>query len=125
MGSFLDGFLYIASPYSAPDKELMIERFRDVCQYSAECLRKGEVVYSPIAHNHVIAEMFTLRTDWPFWRHIDGNMLAASKGLRVLMLPGWEKSVGVQAEIAIALSLELPVEYVKPNEAETNKQEAA
>jgi hypothetical protein len=36
--------------------------------------------------------------------------------LIVLMLDGWEQSRGVNAEIALARELGLPVEYVNPAE---------
>lgn len=109
---FGQGFWYVASPYSHPDKAVMQKRFEDVVAYVADRMLAGDVMYSPIAHNHVVAERHTLPTDWAFWRHIDGNMLVAAKGLQVLCLDGWEKSVGVQAEIAIAMSYDLLVEYV-------------
>lgn len=111
---FSAGFVYVANPYSHTDFDVMQERYERTAAYVAKRMRKGEVLYSPIVHHHQMAIDHKLPTDWPFWRNIDGNMLSAAKRLCVLMLPGWEKSVGVQAEIAIALSRGMPVEYARP-----------
>ncbi len=112
--SFAEGFVYVANPYSHLDPDVMQARYERTACYVAKCMLKGEVLYSPIVHHHNMAQDHKLPTDWPFWRHIDGNMLASAKAMRVLCLDGWRKSVGVQAEIAIAISLNIPVEYIEP-----------
>lgn len=111
--SFARGFVYVANPYTHSDADVMSARYELTAAYVAKCMLKGEVLYSPIVHHHHMAIDHALPHDWPFWRNIDGNMLASAKGMRVLMLDGWRKSVGVQAEIAIAISLNIPVEYVE------------
>lgn len=109
---FTKGFVYVANPYTDPDSKIRDNRYLATAAYVAKRMRKGEVLYSPIVHHHNMAIDHDLPHDWPFWRNIDGNMLASARGMRVLMLKGWEKSVGVQSEIAIALALGIPVEYV-------------
>lgn len=106
------GYLYIASPYSHKDPAVRHQRFEDVGAYTARCLVAGEYVYSPIAHHHPISLRHTMPGDWEFWKKIDTVMLASSVGMRVLMMPGWQESVGVTAEIEIAAQLGVPVEYV-------------
>lgn len=41
-------------------------------------------------------------------------MMAACDELVVLLLPGWRESEGVQAEIDLALELDLPIRYLEP-----------
>lgn len=113
MKGFDKGFIYVANPYSHSDPDVMESRYSLTAAYVAAKMRDGEVLYSPIVHHHHMALEHKLPSNWPFWRHIDGNMLAAARGMRVLKLEGWEKSVGVQAEIAIAIALGVPVEYVE------------
>lgn len=113
MSAFSKGFVYVANPYSHTDPDVREMRYDQTAAYVAAKLREGEVLYSPIVHHHHMAMQHTLPFDWPFWRHIDGTMLASAKSMRVLQLDGWEKSVGVQAEIAIAIALGIPVEYVE------------
>lgn len=108
----LVGFIYVASPYTHPDPAVAQARYERVADYSAKCMLAGEFVFSPIAHHHPIAQRHVMPTDWEFWKRIDTAMLASSVGMRVLMMPGWEKSVGVTAEIEIAKELGIPVEFV-------------
>ena len=105
--------IYLASPYSHQDKQIQERRFQAVCQQAALMMRAGNLVFSPIAHTHPIAA-FGLPGDWAFWQRYDRAMLERCDELAVLQLDGWEKSVGVQAEIAIAKELNLPVRFITP-----------
>lgn len=49
-----------------------------------------------------------LARHWAFWRRYDRAMLERCDELVVLQLDGWEESIGVKAEIAIAKELNLP-----------------
>lgn len=115
-----DRYVYIASPYSDPDKQVMMDRYHRVTKYAASCCAKGEIVYSPIAHNHVMAEMKDLPTTWDFWKRIDFAFLGWAKELRVLCLPGWSKSVGVTDEIQFAKTFHIPIVYVEYSDEFTN-----
>ena len=53
---FTKGFIYIASPYSHPDKAVMQERYEDVLGYVGHALGNGLIVYSPIVHHHEVAQ---------------------------------------------------------------------
>lgn len=76
-------------------------------------LRRGLVVYSPIVHNHPIAELIDLPKDWAFWEKIDITMLAKCDMLYVLKINGWEKSRGVAAEIKFAMNRNIPITHTK------------
>ena len=108
--------IYLASPYSHPDPEVRAARLRQTCRHAARLVRKGRLVYSPIAHSHMLAEQ-GLPADWPFWAEHSRWMLSACRELVVLALPGWEESTGVKAEVEIAQGLGLPVRFVAPEEA--------
>ena len=103
--------IYLASPYSAPANWLREMRFHDVCRYAAKMMREGLHVFSPIAHSHPLAA-YGLTGAWAFWEAQDREFLSMCSELWVLMLPGWEASTGVTAEIAIANELGLPIRYV-------------
>ena len=104
--------IYIASPYSHGSFDVRTDRFESVCEYAGKLMRAGLVVYSPIAHSHPIARRCGLPTDWKYWEKFDHAMITRCTSMRVLMLPGWEESTGVTAEIQIAQALGLEVEYV-------------
>jgi hypothetical protein len=111
--------LYLASPYTDPDPEVEAARFRAVCTAAAALMRRGEFVFSPIAHAHAIA----LAGDLPgqfgeYWHTYARQMLEACDSFAILMLPGWADSVGVRAEHDIAVALGLSVAFLPPVPAE-------
>jgi len=105
--------IYLASPYSHPDRRVREERFRVACQAAARLMRNGEVVFSPIAHGYCIAQ-HGLPTDRRFWERHDREQLTRCDEVVVLMLDGWQESEGVLAEIRIAKELGKPVRYLEP-----------
>ena len=105
---------YLASPYSHPDPAVREARFRAACRAAALLMRRGEAVFSPIAHSHCIAT-YGLPIHWRFWEPIDRWHIERCDGLIVLTLDGWRDSVGVQAEIRIAVERGKPVRYVAPD----------
>jgi hypothetical protein len=104
-------YIYLASPYSHEDAYVMEERFRAVCEAAAAMMRRGEFVYSPIAHSHPIAKVGGLPKGWEYWQEFDEIMIRNAGKLVVLMLDGWMESEGVAAEIQLAEKLGIPVEW--------------
>jgi hypothetical protein len=103
--------IYLASPYSHPDPAVREQRFREACRAAAMLLRAGHAVFSPIANTHPLVE-YGLPTDWSFWEWHDREHLARCDGVVVLLLDGWEESVGVRQEIRIARTMGKPVQYL-------------
>ncbi|HSG72046.1 MAG TPA: DUF1937 family protein [Planctomycetaceae bacterium] len=93
--------IYLASPYSHPNPHVREQRFEAVCRVAAELIRAGHSVFSPIAQFHPIAK-YGLPTDWEFWERHCREQISRCDELVVVKLDGWERSVGVQAEIGIA-----------------------
>jgi hypothetical protein len=108
--------IYLASPYSHPDQAVRQQRFEQVCRAAAVLLRQGEIVFSPVVHSHPIAAC-GLPTDWRFWQRFDRQLLERCDELVVLMLPGWQWSAGIQAELRIAGQCSKPVRYLVPEVA--------
>jgi hypothetical protein len=110
--------IYLASPYSHPDAQVREARFRAACRKTADMLRDGDLVYSPIVHSHPLG-LLGLPGDWPFWADHNRAMLERSDALAVLTIPGWQESRGVTFEIEIATELRLPVRYESLSEPST------
>ncbi len=106
--------IYLASPYSHPDPAVREQRFHAACQAAVALLHAGRVVFSPIAHSHPLAQ-HGLPGNWHFWERYDRAFLELCDEVVVLMLDGWQESVGVQAEIRIARELGKPVRYLPPD----------
>jgi nucleoside 2-deoxyribosyltransferase len=105
--------IYLASPYSHLDPAVREQRFRAACQAAVALLHAGRVVFSPIAHSHPLAQ-HGLPGNWQFWERYDRAFLERCDEVVVLMLDGWEESVGVQAEIRTAREFGKPVRYLAP-----------
>ena len=103
--------IYLATPYSHKDPGVVWERYREAAKYTVKCLREGEIIFSPIVYCHQLAIQFGLQGDWSFWKESDTYWISVSSEVRVYMLSGWDTSVGVTAEIAIAKKLEIKVTY--------------
>jgi hypothetical protein len=104
--------IYLACPYSSPDPAVREQRFHAVNRAAARLMEQGDLIFSPISHSHPIAIDGGLPKDWGFWERYDRAILGCCRTLIVLCLPGWEQSVGVQAEIKIAKELGLDIEYI-------------
>lgn len=107
-------YYFLASPYHSADKVAMEKRYLQTKDALAALLQQGRTVFSPIVMCHPVAVEYNLGLAASDWEEFDYNFLSTSMGVLVLMLPGWEDSIGVQGEIATARSLSLPVEYVEP-----------
>ena len=103
--------IYLCSPYTDANADVRQQRFEGACRAAAMLIRQGKTVFSPIAHSHVICQ-YGVPLDWRFWQQHDLRYLAACDEVVVLKLDGWERSVGVQAEIAAARALGKPVSFL-------------
>jgi nucleoside 2-deoxyribosyltransferase len=107
--------IYLASPYTHIDPAVRQRRFESACRAAAALICRGQTVFSPIAHSHVICS-FGVPLDWRFWARHDRRYLEVCDEMVVLMLDGWRESIGVQAEIAIARELGKPVSFLAAND---------
>ena len=105
--------IYLASPYSDPDPVIREQRFRAACRATAALIGAGHMVFSPIVHSHPLV-VHGLPTGWEFWKRRCREHLARCDEIAILTLPGWERSIGVQAESWFARQMAKPVRYVPP-----------
>ena len=108
-------FVYIASPYTHTDPEVMLDRYNKVKHATAVLLGKGVQVYSPILHNHQMALDHDMPKESDFWRRHNYAMLSKATYLYVLTLDGYEESQGVKDEIAFADLCSIEAIYVSYN----------
>lgn len=88
---------YLATPYSHISSEIRKERFEKVSMVAAQLFNQGIICFSPISHSHPIA-LNGCGMDWDTWEDFDIQMMDVCKELFILMLPGWEASLGVRKE---------------------------
>jgi len=104
--------IYLANPYTHKSKKVMRERYLKVDKAAAHLFKLGVMTYPPIALNARWTKYEDFGHSWEAWEAYDKNFLERCDGLLVLMLDGWEKSVGVQSEIDYARELGIPIGYV-------------
>jgi len=109
-------FLYLACPYSSTDSAEVLERFHRVNKAAGILMDMGYVVFSPITHSHTIEVAMERVKPWAYWQIQDLAILKRCDKLTVLMLDGWDKSVGVTDEIAFARKQGITVIYINPKE---------
>jgi len=103
--------IYLAAPYTGME-ELS---FEVSCMVAAFLMKTGKVVYSPIVYGHTLATKYDLPADCDFWLMQDLDMICRCDELYVITLEGWDKSLGVAAEIEEALMMGMPVSFIDPS----------
>lgn len=106
--------IYLAAPYSHPDEDVRAMRFYAVSRRASLIMRRGDLVFSPITHGHILGAFGGLPGDFDFWEaHCLSFLRHWAQELHVLALSGWQESRGVLAEMAEAGRLGLPVWHLK------------
>lgn len=105
---------YLALPYSDDSEDMMCWR-ADVSDFIfSELSKEGRSLYAPISSAHHVAKKYGMPRDWKFWKKLDEEFLSVCGKIIVIMLPGWEASVGLTAELKLAEELGLPIEWLDP-----------
>ena len=111
--------IYLASPYTTRYDGQRIYRVTKARQVTAVLIMQGYMVYAPIPMStHIWKTSSALRYVDPY--KYDLRLLEKCDKLMVLMLPGWDESVGVKLEIKHAKALGMSVAYVKADDDFTN-----
>jgi hypothetical protein len=112
--------IYLAAPYTfngTSEHDVVLARVQAIDEFAASVFQMGHYVFSPISHTHPIkvASDGKLPGGFAFWANYDYRMIDFCDELWVLKLDGWEKSVGVRAEIEYAERNRKPVVYRAPS----------
>lgn len=103
--------IYLSIPYAGHE----YVSFRVSCAMAAKLVEAENVVIAPIIHGHALSEHgHMLDHGRDFWLKHDLEILRHCNQVVVVKLKGWEESVGVQAEMAEARKLGIPIIYLDP-----------
>lgn len=106
---------YLATPYTHPDREMMRQRYELACQIAGALLQRGELIYSPIAHSHPIAQHSDIGGEWGQWQALCTAMVQRCDTLLIATMSGWRSSRGIAEEVTIAVRLGKPVFLLNPD----------
>ena len=133
--------VYVASPYTYKSTSKSVfrplfartvewSRFLTVTRIQGKLVAKyGVACYGPILESHLMVWLGKLFGEgigkssgvWSDWREYDLTMIDHCDEMWVVMMPGWEKSTGVQSEIRHCNFTGKPVRYVDPHTLELRK----
>lgn len=112
-----ESFWYLATPYSKYPGGLD-KAFKMACRATAEFIRLGVRVYSPIAHTHPVAIYGDIDPyDHGIWLPADKPFMDVACGLIVYQAIGWDESRGILEEIKAFTEQGKPVTYATPGKA--------
>jgi len=115
--------IYLASPYSHPEKEVMEENFEKVSQIAADLTSEGYIVFSPITYGHTLLQFREMPGDWPFWASFCFSLLVKADNLIVCdTIEGWDKSRGVDEEMSFARDHGIKIEFLSKLFVKKTKQ---
>lgn len=107
-------FIYLATPYTHASDIVREDRFKAACQKAADLMISGEKVFSPIAHSHPV-EFYGMDGEiksGDFWLDQDFAILQHASKLVVYKIDGWDKSAGIERELAFARDNGIPIEFI-------------
>ncbi len=105
--------IYLGQPYSHDNPRVMERRFLIGCGVMAALATRGVRVYAPIGHWHTPAQIFAMPTHAAFWQADNLHMLTKADEFHLLVLAGWDRSVGLKWEFEQARRLLKPIKTVK------------
>ncbi len=122
--------IYIASPYSHKDKAIENYRYKEITRIAAKLHKRYDHAFIlPITQSYQVNTWEpSLGGSFSKWRDRDLLFISKSDEVWVVMLEGWQESIGVKAEIAFATENLIPIQFIdaetlrfKPSKAINNE----
>jgi len=104
--------IFLSIPYSDKNKAVIEYRVKSISQYSAKLLKDGISCISPVTSGVTILQHAELPSDFNFWCKLSFDLLILCNEMHVLMVDGWEGSLGVQEEIKFAQEHNIKITYI-------------
>lgn len=114
--------VYLASPYTCHmpngERDYVAEHanYAKAVEATGFLMKKGDLVYSPIVHWHVVDLRFPGEIGYEDYLAADMEMLRRCDELHVLMLDDYKESNGIKVEVFQANIFAKPVKYCKLTE---------
>ena len=105
-----EGITYLACPRMHQDVKVMHARFAVANRVAGMLMERGELVFSPISHGHLIG--LERNWSWETWQRFDTAMLDRCARIKLIPISGWEISRGVRDELVIGEKLGLEIERI-------------
>ena len=107
--------IYVASPLTAPTMEEMLENIKKTIAYGVAIIKAGNKNWFPVIPHLMTRDMWIklneeghelAKSDAEYWYEATAEELMSCDAM--VLLPGWEKSKGCNAELKIAQGYQIP-----------------
>lgn len=105
-------FHFLSSPYTSQHAHVRLLRVTLAAQAVTHAAKSFTHFYSPIVHGHFVEELGQHEMPYNYWLDHCFCMLRKAASVKVLTIPGWANSKGVEREIEEAQRNHIPVEYI-------------
>ena len=106
--------IYVASPFTHPDKLVMGLRRNAAFRYTANLIEQGKSAFSPIVYGWPFFIEHRAPPNFEFWQDFNERMLYLAEEVHVLQLDGWDRSRGIAHEIDFSTRIGTPIRYIMP-----------
>jgi hypothetical protein len=114
--------VYLACPYTHPDKKVREERFQAATRAAAQLINMGLIVFSPITMTHPLDVVMGGGTETlgsEYWVAFDEAFMDFCSEMLVLQIAGWDESEGIRREIEYFRARGKPVRFLDSDYALT------
>lgn len=108
--------IFISTPYTHVNPEVVQFRTDVICTYFIRLLSAGMCPLSPVVVGHPLVKNYNVNGMFTFWEDYCNSEIEHCDEVHVVMLDGWDTSIGVKKEIDFAVKLGKMVIYIDPKE---------
>jgi len=105
--------IFISAPYSHKDKSVVNYRYNQTLKYAHHLMLEQLNAISPVVYGHAIVEQYPeIDNTWGTWNAFCEELISYCDKIHILMLDGWDESIGIFSEIDYFLeqNRERPIE---------------
>lgn len=107
--------IYVAGPYYHADAAVIERRMELVYTLLAQLTARGNNVVTPMLM-HAVVLRYDLPNNYEYWGKLSEDLLSRCDEMVVLKTEGWDKSMGLMAEIKLCEAKGIPYRFVTEEE---------
>lgn len=108
--------IFISTPYTHMNAIIVQDRVDFISEYFIKLIAAGMCPLSPVVVGHPLVKKYNVNGMFTFWEDYCNSEIEHCDEVHVVMLDGWDTSIGVKKEIDFAENLGKMVIYIDPKE---------
>ena len=107
--------IFLSAPYTHDNKVVVQERMKTIEEIIINLILLKIDAISVLQYGHTLVEKYpNLPINWDYWKDYCFSFIDRSDIFCVIMLDGWQESVGVKEELEYAKSKNIKIIYFDP-----------